>query len=126
MAETKSVQELPAHGHSPLPTWQRLLIWAVVVVGAIVLMILLGRTLLPFVVGAGLAFSFDPLAKWLSRHRVGRTWASLLVTLVTFGLLAGGIAILMPVLYEQGRGFVERLPDMMAKARDMLTGVTGA
>jgi predicted PurR-regulated permease PerM len=64
------------------------------------------------------------MVKWLARRGLKRGWASALVTLVVFGLLAAGVALLLPVLYEQGQSFVERLPDILAKARDMAMGAS--
>ncbi|MGF7209664.1 putative PurR-regulated permease PerM [Skermanella aerolata] len=109
---------------SRIPTWARILIWVLVISAGIALVVLLGRTLVPFIVGAGMAFIFDPLAGWLARKGIRRGWAALLVTLVTFGVLAGCLALLLPVLLEQATEFAERLPDLLTKARIMLTGAT--
>ena len=107
-----------------MPTWARILIWVLVISAGIALVVVLGRTLVPFIVGAGMAFIFDPLTGWLARKGIRRGWAALLVTLVTFGVLAGCLAMLLPVLLEQASDFAERLPDLLTKARIMLTGAT--
>jgi predicted PurR-regulated permease PerM len=97
---------------SRVPTWARILIWVLVISAGIALVVVLGRTLVPFIVGAGMAFIFDPLTGWLARKGIRRGWA------------AGCLALLLPVLLEQASDFAERLPDLLTKARIMLTGAT--
>ncbi|QQP87520.1 AI-2E family transporter [Skermanella sp. TT6] len=113
------IAEEPA---SRIPNWLRIVIWGLVIALGIGLIAVLGRTLVPFVVGAGLAFTFDPLAGWLGRKGVRRGWAALLVTLLTFGILAGILALLLPVLVEQARDLADGLPDLLNRVRAMLTG----
>ena len=61
---------------SRIPTWARILIWVLVISVGSALVVVLGRTLVPFIVGAGMAFIFDPLAGWLARKGIRRGWAA--------------------------------------------------
>ncbi len=66
--------------------------------------------LLPFVLGAGLAYLGDPIVDWLQRHKLSRT-AGVIVVFVVLAL-TGLIALLLivPLLQEQILRLVQNLP----------------
>lgn len=75
-----------------------------------VLLYFLQPILMPFVLGAGLAYLGDPIVDWLQRQKLSRT-AGVVVVFVVLGL-AGLIALLLilPLLQEQVLRLVQNLP----------------
>lgn len=93
-------------------TAQRLeaLLWLGALIGFVALLWLLSPILLPFVVGAALAYLGDPLVDRLERLRLSRTAGVVIVfAAVTAGalLVAAGI---LPLLQQQVQVFMQRLP----------------
>lgn len=80
--------------------------------------ILLGGILLPFVVGLGAAYLFDPAADRLQRLGVSRTTAALVVTLTFFAVLAAFVVVLLPLLLDQALGLIQQLPSFFEAARE--------
>ncbi len=72
---------------------------------------ILGSTLLPFLLGAGLAYFLDPIADRLERLGLNRVWATALIGLT--GVVAFVLILLLavPALIEQGQGLVAAMPD---------------
>lgn len=84
--------------------------WVVALLVFAGLLWLLHHILLPFVVGAALAYLLDPLANKLTRHGISRLIAALLIlggfVLVVIGLFV----VIAPVLATQFSGFVAHVP----------------
>lgn len=87
--------------------------WTATACALLGLLWLLGPMLSPFIIGAVLAYICNPLVGWLSRHRLPRTAAVLLV-IVGLGLLIATLAlILLPMVYRQGNLLLARLPEVV-------------
>lgn len=84
--------------------------WLVVGAAFLALLWLLGDILLPFVVGAAIAYFLSPLADRLARAGIGRTPAAVLIILVFVLLLILAIMLLGPLVFDQLRQLVETLP----------------
>lgn len=85
-------------------------LWALPLLGAVLLIWVLGPVLTPFVIAAGLAYVGNPLVDRLERLRLSRTAAVLVVfagLTLGFGLL---VLLLFPVLEQQTRLLIENLP----------------
>jgi predicted PurR-regulated permease PerM len=81
---------------------------------------LLSAVLLPFVAGIALAYIQAPLADWLERRGVNRTFAALLiVSVVTLFLLAVALLV-VPLLVQQGIALANAFPDYVTNMRDLL------
>ena len=78
--------------------------------GFLLMLYLLQPILMPFVLGAGLAYLGDPIVDWLQRKKLSRT-AGVVVVFFVLGL-AGLIALLLivPLLQEQVLRLVHNLP----------------
>ncbi len=96
------------------------LFWLASLVLVGVLVYWLRGILLPFVAGMAVAYLLDPAADKLETWGLSRTWATAVLTAAFFALVAGLVLILYPVLQNQVVGFVVRLPDYVADARDWL------
>ena len=96
--------------------------WISVLVVFLGLVWLLHGILLPFVVGAGIAYLLDPLAKRLSSRGLSRLVAALVILAGFAIVLAGLIILLTPVLARQLSTFTGHFPsyveDMQAYVND--------
>jgi len=74
---------------------------------------LLAPILMPFALAAVLAYLLLPGANWLSRHRVPRTIACLLMVVLSVAVALGLLLILFPVLEREAVALDERLPGLI-------------
>jgi predicted PurR-regulated permease PerM len=84
--------------------------WLIVAAASLALLWMLGDILLPFVVGAAIAYFLSPLADRLSRTGIGRTPAAVLIILLFVVLLLAAIILLGPLVFDQLRQLAETLP----------------
>jgi predicted PurR-regulated permease PerM len=98
---------------SPLASPQ-LWAWIAIALAAGFLVWLLSPILAPFLFAAILAYICDPLVERLTRHRVPRTLAVVLVLLLALGLVVGILLIVLPVFYKESRLLMEKLPGFVA------------
>ena len=98
-----------------------LVIAAAVVVG---FLLYLGRDAVgPFVVGLLLVYLLHPAVEWLSRHRVPRWAAVLIVYIVTTFILLQAVGFMIRPLLAQIRTFAADLPSLVTQAQDMYRGL---
>ncbi|MGE5151349.1 MAG: AI-2E family transporter [Rhodospirillaceae bacterium] len=98
------------------PLSNRWLFWAGVAAGFLLLLWLLNDILLPFVVGAVVAYFFDPVVMRLQRAGLSRTWATAMVTIVAV-LIAVGVAMaVVPPLFGQLQAMIGKAPEFAVKA----------
>lgn len=89
------------------------LIWIATGLGLLVMLWLLSPILLPFVLGAALAYLGDPIVAQLQRWRLSRT-AGVAVVFASITLAALLFAaLLVPLLQQQLQTFLQRLPDYL-------------
>ena len=94
----------------------RWLFWAGVAAGLLLLLWLLNDILLPFVVGAVVAYFFDPLVRRLQRAGLSRTWATTVVTIIAV-LIAVGLAMaVVPPLFGQVQALIAKAPQVAVQA----------
>ena len=97
-----------------LPTARRVdrqaAFWLVAAVAFLALLWMLGDVLMPFVVGAAIAYFLNPLADRLSQAGIGRTPAAVLIILLFVLLLLAAIVLLGPLVFDQLRQLAETLP----------------
>ena len=102
---------------TPPPSAMRLLRdnwgWPVAAIGFLVLLYYLGPILMPFVVGAGLAYLGDPLVDRLERLRLSRTGGVSVVFVVVAGVIAIAALLLVPLLEQQFRQLLSNLPSWL-------------
>jgi predicted PurR-regulated permease PerM len=84
--------------------------WYAAILAALALLWLLGPILMPFIVGASLAYLGDPLVDRLETWRLSRTLAVSLVFVVLslLGLLV--LLLLIPALYHQLQMLIQNMP----------------
>lgn len=84
------------------------------------LLALLRDILLPFVMGAAIAYFLDPLADRLQRVRLSRLWATVIIVFVFVLAIAMGLVFLLPPLLEQLAGLAAKLPSYVQSLRDIV------
>ena len=110
-------------GHRVRPPTPRV---GLLIVAAVVLALLLyqGREALsPFVVGLLLVYLLNPAVEWLSRHRVPRWIAVLLVYVTVVVGISQALGLMLRPLIEQIRTFVADLPGLQAQAVEFYAGL---
>jgi predicted PurR-regulated permease PerM len=94
--------------------------WGLGLTLAAVALYLVSDILLPFVVGAALAYVLDPLADRLQRIGLGRLGATILI-LVTFVLFfALALLVLVPIALNQIVSFAEHMPGYVSRLQSLL------
>lgn len=78
----------------------------------------LGDVLLPYIIGAGVAYMLDPLADRLERLGLSRTWAVTVITLVMAILFAAVLLLVAPIVIRQGTILVETAPQMLDRLQN--------
>ncbi len=99
---------------------RRALFWVTVALTLLLLLVLLRDILLPFVLGAAIAYLLDPLADRLERAGLSRLWATIVIVVTFLFALIGGLVFLLPPLLEQLAGLAARLPGYVQSVRDLL------
>ncbi|UYO00371.1 MAG: AI-2E family transporter [Devosia sp.] len=66
--------------------------------------------LLPFVVGAALAYLLNPLVNQLQKWRFSRTWATVVVLLLMLTIIIALFVMFVPLIGQQIVGLIQRLP----------------
>lgn len=99
------------------------LFWTGVIAVVLGALFIFSPILLPFVVGMLLAYLLNPPVIRLCRMGVGRTWASLLVLLVSLVFFVGVLFLILPMLQQQITDLIGRLPELTAVIREKLTNL---
>src|SRR5690625_7591452 len=91
--------------------------WGTALAVLVLLLWLLADALLPFLLGAAIAYLTDPLADRLERIGLSRLMATGVITLASLGVVAIGLRLVVPLVIEQLRdriaaapGWLEQLP----------------
>jgi len=92
-----------------MTTGWRVTAWLALLALAVFLLWLLSPVLLPFFLGIAIAYLLDPAVTRATRWTKSRTLATLAVIGMFFVIVAGGLALLLPVLERQLVGLVQRL-----------------
>ena len=103
----------PAAGPRELRPVHYLWIAGVVVVFALTVTFL-GSVLVPFLIGAALAYMGHPAVTWAERRRLPRTLGTLLVVIAILLIVAGLVFILVPLAQSEVVQLMRRLPELVA------------
>ena len=107
----------PEKGHPPTYRWR---FWVGVAIVFLVLLWLLNDILLPFVVGAVVAYFFDPVVLRLDRIGLSRTWATATVTILAALITVGAAMAILPPLFGQIEGLILKAPEYTVRAAERL------
>jgi predicted PurR-regulated permease PerM len=90
--------------------------WLVATAAFILFLWLLNDILLPFVVGAVVAYFFDPVVVRLQRHGFSRSWATASVTIFAALIGIGTVTAILPPLFGELGSLVSKAPQYIAQA----------
>ena len=103
-----------------LPATQQLKYWSIAAAAFLALLWFLGDVILPFVLGAAVAYVLDPVADRLERT-MPRVLAVILITLVGLLLFVLSILLVIPTIVNQAAALFAAAPDF---ARSFSTAIT--
>ncbi|SNT19055.1 AI-2E family transporter [Tropicimonas sediminicola] len=96
-------------------------IWSIVAVVFLALMWLLGDVILPFVLGAAIAYLLDPLADWLEARGLSRATSVSIITLVSVMIFVLSILLVIPTLAQQTTRLFATVPTLFQDLQSFLT-----
>lgn len=100
-----------------IPVRVQLVWWGVAAVSLLFTLWLLGQAVLPFIIGAGIAYLLDPLADRLERAGLSRTMAVVVITLIAVLAFVAVVLLIVPLLLRQAGALIETAPQMFEQAR---------
>jgi predicted PurR-regulated permease PerM len=100
--------------------WRQGVFWACLIALFVLAIHLLSSILLPFVVGAAIAFFLDPVVDRLERIRMSRVLATLVVLATFLLVIVLFLLLLAPLLQAQVTQLVSRFPIYLAAGRAQL------
>jgi len=74
------------------------------------LMWLFGNVLVPFILGAAIAYIADPLASWLETKGMSRIGATIWINAVAFSIVFIAFLLVLPILFDQTQRFLSDAP----------------
>jgi predicted PurR-regulated permease PerM len=102
-------------------TQKRALAWVALAALAVLVLWQLGPVLMPFVVGAVLAYALHPAVEALVRRRVPRTLAVLVVEVLALVAIAALLLLLVPIIAKQLPLLREQIPVLANKFIAVIT-----
>ncbi|TJZ94089.1 AI-2E family transporter [Paracoccus gahaiensis] len=100
-----------------IPVRKQVMWWGIAAFTLALTLWLLGQAVLPFILGAGIAYLLDPVADRLERAGLSRTLA---VVVITFAVVLAFVAVMLlivPILLRQATALVETAPEMLEQGR---------
>lgn len=104
-----------------LPAQQQAKYWGIAAAVFFITLWYLGDTLLPFFVGAAVAYFLDPIADWLEDRGLSRALATVVITLGAVLVFVIAALIVIPMMVEQAVNLFKTAPDIIEKLRANLT-----
>jgi predicted PurR-regulated permease PerM len=86
--------------------------WGIAAVVFVLLLWFLGDVLLPFVIGAAIAYFVDPVADRLERAGLSRAAATAVITLVALMVFVLMVLLVVPTLISQTTGLIRVMPEL--------------
>lgn len=106
-----------------LPVRDQLRYWGVAALVALGLLWLLGDVLLPFLVGAAVAYFLDPVVRRLQQAGLPRLAAVALIFLALLAVLVLAAILLIPRMLSQTVQLFEAAPDILEQLRVFVGGI---
>jgi predicted PurR-regulated permease PerM len=100
---------------------RQVVFWIAALLFVVLLLWLLHEVLLPFVVGAALAYLLDPLAERLTRHGMSRLVAALIILGAFVIVFAGLCVLIVPLLAGQLASFIDHVPAYVHRLETLVT-----
>lgn len=81
--------------------------------------VLISNVMIPFVIGAVLAYFSQPAMRWLTRHGVPRAAGAVMVLTLIMGVLVGALAFAVPIILTEIANLLERAPQIFTKIKGL-------
>ncbi len=104
-----------------LPVVTQAKYWGIATAIFLLIMWALGDVILPFVLGAALAYFLDPIADWLENHGFSRAVATGLITFLAILAFIFATLLIVPLLVRQASDLVATAPEMFSNLQRFLT-----
>ena len=95
-----------------LPVRQQIMYWSAAAVALILVLMVLGNVILPFVVGMAIAYFLDPVADRLEVWGLSRAMATLLISLVVVAVVVLAALVIVPLLIQQASDLIATAPTL--------------
>ena len=103
-----------------LPAREQVTYWGIAAAVFLVVLWYLGDVMLPFVLGAAIAYFLDPVADRLERLGLSRAAATALIAVAAVVLFVVVALLVIPSLIRQATELIEIAPVLVAQLRDFL------
>ena len=103
-----------------LPVKDQIKYWTIAASILLIFLWLLGDILLPFVLGAAIAYLLDPLVDRLERLGTGRAFGTTLILVATFFVLFFIFLLLIPLVIDQFRLLAAAAPDLVTSIQALV------
>ncbi|WP_411836834.1 AI-2E family transporter [Paracoccus sp. ME4] len=100
-----------------IPIRKQVMWWGIAALTMAILLWLLGQAVLPFILGAGVAYLLDPLADRLERAGLSRTMAVVVITVAVVLAFVTVVLLVVPLLVRQASALIETAPAMIEQGR---------
>lgn len=100
---------------------RQIIFWVAAAVGFLLLLRLFQGILLPFVGGMFLAYLLNPIARWLQRRGLNRIISTSLILIVFLIVGIVGLVVILPAVFNQITGFLERVPSYISQLQSFLS-----
>lgn len=104
-----------------LPIRQQLKYWGIAAAVFFVVLWVLGDVILPFVLGAAIAYFLDPVADWLESLGCSRAIATAIITISALMIFVVLALLVIPTLVSQTAQLISTAPDMASRLQAVLT-----
>jgi predicted PurR-regulated permease PerM len=95
--------------------------WLAALVVFVLAVYLLRTILLPFVMAMAIAYFLDPVCDRLERYKIGRTWATVIVTVVFSMAVIALFMLIGPLLADQLVSLAEKAPQYLQYLQQQIT-----
>ena len=103
-----------------LPVKDQIKYWTIAASILLIFLWLLGDILLPFVLGAAIAYLLDPIVDRLERLGTGRVLGTTLILVATFFVLFFIFLLLIPLVIDQFRLLAAAAPDLVTSVQALV------
>lgn len=94
--------------------------WIAGLIALLLILYFLSDVLLPFLLGAGIAYFTDPIADKLEKRGFSRVVSTVIITVFAFLVMTIAMMILIPLLLNQIRLAVDAAPGIIGGVRELL------
>lgn len=102
---------------------RKVIFWVVALVTLLILLLVFSSILLPFVVGAAIAYLLDPLADWFERQGFSRLAATMTILVLFIVVLIALMLLVLPILINQVILLAANVPYYLERLDVLITSI---